>query len=380
MKGDTFFSGWFLRFLAVLCLIGWGLAAPAHAFYVGHIREPFTLSNEPGVLYERHYIWPARGDFEFASDGYIYLNALADQLYQDAHTKGYMAGPSRWYYSKELAQYRSGQWPILFITKAGSTHALRHFCFANRLDDSPLPWEDRFLGDNDGILPQTIAGREEVVIGASFPFRPHPLLPEASDPANRELLDYLGYFRPTLAGERTELKFLLGDSPALFRELLRGALKFQPHRWSGRPTTESGWKKVADGVKHFGLREKALPWIRRMHLTRDANAVADALFHPELQPYIQNSSVYCHVSGMPVGAAQETGLSRIFQTKLQLNWPVYSFLESASIGTPGIRTDIYEMTLGYFETQVARSLDNAPNLSGVEAVYACPSLLTNALR
>jgi hypothetical protein len=60
--------------------------------------------------------------------------------------------------------------PLTYITEVGHWHVLMHLAYAIRWEDVPLPWEQRFLGDDDGILPKRIESSFKAGLGShSFP-------------------------------------------------------------------------------------------------------------------------------------------------------------------------------------------------------------------
>ncbi len=367
--------------LALACLM-WPLVS--RALPVAHYKEDFFFASKPEERFERHVIWPTRNVQEDSILGPYYLAAIGGQILDDAQGNGYLSGPSRAHYHKEVEEYRSGKWPCTFITRPGSFTAEMHFAFAHRWNEAPLPWETRFLGDDDGILPKKMESPESVALGGPFPFPAVTDSPEFNAPANRRMLLTLGLHRPAIVGERTELKFLFGAHPSLplLRELFHASTQYGLHRYSFREPTKAAWEKYAAAVNEFSLREKLHKALNQESSVANP-AISPTLkvyleqhfFDRALQPHVLNSTLYAHVSGAPLGSSQLSAREIFFGQKLNAPDPVYSFLESGSVGTAGIRTDIHKATITYFESLVLRSLDNLESLKIHQAVYPCSSLI-----
>lgn len=337
-----------------------------------HIEEQFTLPGDPRT-FSRHIFIPVE-DERFASpESRELLAILAGEISDDARKNGYLQGPSGVAYRRELEYLAKGYWPLAYITEVGSWHVLMHLAYAIRWEDVPLPWEQRFLGDSDGILPERIDASFKAAIGShSFPKFQH--YTELNSNHNREVLRLLSLLRWELVGERVEFKFLVGREPSLvfLRELLHATSEYGLHKYSGRRPDAKATEELEKALATF----PHTPYIRAIARTLHSphSKVMEDFFYqfltdPSLQPFVATSGVYGHISDEPVGPLQESPRFRYLERRLNLPPSLYSFIEGPGMGTVGIRTDIEAVTTAYFEDQVLTSLDNCPSLQCRKATY-----------
>jgi len=370
-----------------------GLLFPARNAYAlehmptRHIEEQFTLPGDPRT-FSRHVFIPVE-DERFASpESRELLAILAGEIGDDAREKGYLEGPSGVAYRRELEYLAKGYWPLAYITEVGSWHVLMHLAYAIRWEDVPLPWEQRFLGDDDGILPEKIKSSFKPGIGShSFPKFQH--YTELNSPHNREILLLLSLLRWELVGERVEFKFLVGREPSLIflRELLHATSEYGLHKYSGRKPDENATKELEKAIGTF----PHTPYIRGIARTLHSphSQVMEDFFYqfltdPSLQPFVATSGVYGHISDEPLGSLQESPRFRYLERRLNLPPSLYSFIEGYGVGRVGIRTDIPAVTTAYFEDHVLTSLDRCASLQCRLATYLdrdkwVPGSLTCAL-
>lgn len=337
-----------------------------------HIEEQFTLPGDTRT-FSRHIFVPVE-DERFASpESREFLSIVAGEISSDAEANGYLVGPSGGAYRRELEYLAKGYWPLTFITEVGSWHVLMHLAYAIRWEDVPLPWEQRFLGDYDGILPERIESSFKPALGShSFPKFQH--YTELNSPHNQEVLRLLSLLRWEIIGERVEFKFLVGREPSLIflRELLHATSEYGLHKYSGRKLDEEAIKELQRALATF----PHTPYIRSLarNLHSPHSRVMEDFFYefltePSLQPFVATSGVYGHISDKPVGPLWESPRFRYFERRLNLPPSLYSFIEGVGMGRLGIRTDIEAVTTSYFEDIVLRSLDSAPSLKSRPATY-----------
>ncbi|MBY0369972.1 hypothetical protein K2X33_04745 [bacterium] len=337
---------------------------------VAHIIEPLELE---GRELDRHSIFPVADSALESITGPYYLAAVAGYIEDDARAHGYWRGPSGESYRQELSLYRQGKWASTFITERGGWKPLLHLAYALRWDDSPNPWEYRFLGGYGTDLPDRIETRHQIGVG-SFVFDGlvQGPMPPAEDLSRLLVLSRL---RPEVIGERTEFKFLVGEEPSklLLRELLRASDKYGLHRYSRREITDAQWKEICAFTHQRRLGKITHPVLREPFINDPEGLARAALrrhfLRRSFRPYVRNSVVYGHISGIPRGDAQATVRHTLLRELLYLPHPAASFLESDSVGTEGIRTDIQAVPMEYFEDVVLRSLEKDPQLLGREPIY-----------
>ena len=350
-----------------------------------HYQKKFTIKGDKRS-FVRHVLIPTEREGDASLEATYLLHALAGAISDDASARGYLKGYSRTAYFKELEDYKSGKWPCTYITLDGDWRPLLHLAFAQRWDDSPLPWEDRFLGDDDGLLPEKIETKVELEMGG-FRFPRFQEFPELNEEPNLSLLRVLALLRPEIARERTEMKFLMGDEPSLvfLRELFDATAEYGIHRHSYRRPSPAGWEKYEAALIQFRHREELVRMLASP-LSADRSErikefLAQHFFDQEFQPYIKNSSVYGHISGIPTGPRDMTARLLWFETNLRLPPSLYSFLEGAPPGQkPGqklVRTDIKAVSTEYFEQIVLTSLKDIPSLKERPAEYSSEPPLGN---
>lgn len=349
---------------------------PLEPVPVQHIEEQFTLPGDHRI-FSRHILIPV--DWEHDSpESLTLLAATAGEIADEARENGWDKGASGLAYRRELAIYRSGRWPNIYITEANSWQVLMHMAFAIRWDDTPLPWEARFCGDNDGHLPERIDCVPKPAIGGyQFPRFFHYDRLNSRD--NQEVLRLLAMMMWEIVGERTELKFLSGREPSLLflREMMTGAAEYGLYKYSRRTPNADALAEFTKAVQQFPFDPGAVRFVARSLSIPDGEMFQEffpqLLTDPTFQPYIANSGVYAHISDTYRTASMETDRWRSLSHALDLPQSLFSFLEGFGISERGreelVQTDIQGVTTSYFETQVTRALERNKALQRRRAVY-----------
>ncbi len=345
-----------------------------------HIEQQFRIPGDPRT-FSRHTFMPVEDERWASPESRELLAIVAGEIRREADELGYTKGPSGAAYVRELELLAKGHWPLTYITVAGDWQVLMHMAFAIRWDDSPLPWEARFLGDDTRILPEQIVSEFKVGIGShEFPMFQH--YTELSSSQNQDRLRLLSLLRYEMVGERTEFKFLSGREPTLLflRELLHATSEFGLHKYSGRKPDEKVLETFKKALATFPVDMRTVKAIAQgldsPHSEVMTKFLVKFLTDPSLQTYVANSGVYGHMSSEHQGEELVSARATLFQRRLKLPTSLYSFLEGAGIG-PGkgtklIVTDITAVPTAYFETIVLRSLDDVASLKNRPATYLDP--------
>jgi hypothetical protein len=94
-----------------------------------------------------------------------------------------------------------------------------------------------------------------VAIGAfTFPYFHH--FPELNQGINQMKLRVLALLRPSITGERTEIKLLFGKEPGLIflRELFQASKRHGVYRYSFRRPSEKNVRKFEETARRFDRR------------------------------------------------------------------------------------------------------------------------------
>lgn len=359
-------------FFFIVALLSLSPAFGLEHQWVRHFEEQFRLPGDPRT-FTRHVLIPVEREYADSIATREILAYLGGQIWDEAEAAGYTKGPSGPAYRRELELLSKGYWPVTYISEAGNLRSLMHMAFAIRWDDSPLPWEARFLGDNDGILPERIEATFKVAVGGhEFPKFQH--YTELNSRQNQDQLRLLSLLRYEIVGERTEFKFMGGPEPSLvfLRELLHATSEYALHKYSRRTPDAETLAAFKRAHEKAPVNEQTVRMIARSLSSPHSQVIEDFLvkfLSEPLQPYVANSGVYGHMSDKPQGNLQHNPRASFFERRLQLPPSLYSFLEGPGIGELGVRTDITGTTTAYFETHVLRSLDTIPSLMSRPAVY-----------
>lgn len=354
--------------LILFCL---ALCAPALlAVPVEYVRHDFNYGSK-GPRGRVHVVRPSMNGTD-SERGHEWLERVADFVWADAEKHGFLNDNTREAYRDELRLVREGRWPTIFATDEGETKILQTLSFAIRWDaHAALPFERRFFGRGIAELPT-----EPLPVSGTWAQIPRFLkFFEA-----RELLYQRNYFsmlgfmlmRYSLLGEKAELKFLASADDRQARHYLFAIQKTLSFHeipiWSRRPIPPPAWRTFHHIMREYGAVELAKEALAAYRLDAPPDAdparlaaierwIRERVVSAEWQPYVMNQRIFVHVSGPARGLSMEAARTRYFIRHLGFpSTPQWSFLEDEKIGTPGIRTDIFEMSPLYYDAHVTNSL------------------------
>lgn len=350
---------------------------------VAHTAETFHFWGDDQNCWEVHAVFPEE-QTKNDSEGKDWLANVADEVGNYAKRRRHLNAVTTPRYERELILLREGRWPTVFITRCGEKKVMMSQSFAIRWDDSPLPVEASFFGQVAELPPSIAVNHDAAFMGRFITWLAYP---ELRLPENKEQLLGFLMLRPWFVGEKAEVKFLISNFPdgglPFVQALVRTSVINDFHLLSRREITPQLREKIQNWVNGPG-KEARDRYRKRFELSlRDVgefdlrlheslNAFfTEGLFDPSWQRYIYNSHLYIHCSGRPLDESLETALFR--QYLKVLGFPksaALGFTEDARTGTPGIRTDIFELTTGYYDTVVQASMEEATGFSAErEIVY-----------
>ncbi|MCB0418653.1 MAG: hypothetical protein KDD39_13470 [Bdellovibrionales bacterium] len=331
-------------------------------------------------------VWPGRRDEDASSYEIIQnngkkakelLKAAAAFIHQDAEKHGYLQGESGEAYEVELEYLKRGYWPIVLATPKGDDSTILFtLCHAIRWFEEPLPWMRRFsLHVPEIPVPITMDHSLSTTSPLYFPLRPGTL-------STDDFITQMLRFRIYVFGEAMEVKFLVisDEFPESLSSLQPSHLLspyhrlsryYDLHRSSMRPLPSDYeqmlWRYFhhtdqGAELKHMlrgaflglGLQMEGGPADEMLWLM---DFFTYNLMDPRYQPYFHNGKIYVHVSAPQRDGSMETARSRYFVRRLGFpETPSWNFEEHAPWGTPGIRTQIFEMGLNYYDENIEKSL------------------------
>ncbi|MCB0403751.1 MAG: hypothetical protein KDD51_03130 [Bdellovibrionales bacterium] len=308
------------------------------------------------------------------------LKAASDFIRKDAEKNGYLEGASGDAYELELAYLERGYWPLVVATPKGDDSTILFtLCHAIRWFDEPLPWMRRFSVHVPEIpVPITLDHSLSTTSPLYFPMH-------AGELSTDDFITQMLRFRIYVLGEAMELKFLVvsDEFPESLRTLQPSHLLapyhrlsryYDLHRSSMRPIPSEYEEMI---WRFFHQNENGIQSKERLRVIAQALGsrlaggssteiawLADFFSHnlmdPWYQPYFHNGRIFAHVSAPQQEGSTKTARSRYFVRRLGFpETPNWNFEEQDPWGTPGIRTQIFEMQLNYYDDHIERSLAQA---------------------
>jgi len=331
------------------------------------------------------FAWEMRPNQERARE---ILAAAAEFIDDFSISMGHVNENTRGFHQAELLQLRSGRWPTVVVTEPGR---LREVLFtaaiALPLGQEPLPFQSRFAGSRvfEGQnFQENEVGQfhdpERKPSGFSF-----PLVSQGSESLNftyhHDLSPILSRL-PWWKGRAAELKFLVQKKgtpenlPAVGHALISA---FGLHRFS---TQKISPRIIREQVRRMKLPETKEPlWqaLRKVEQQRlawwghseDPTApekqkrtralfagLRKTLWSPRgFQRFAAVSSLYSQVSERE--AVTGGSLTSLFLRRFRFpSVPLLDFMESASFGTEGIRTRIFQQSFEDFDIAMALGLNS----------------------
>ncbi len=328
-------------------------------------------------------------------------NHAADFIDARSRQLGHVNDSTRKNHEREIWQLRTGQWPLVVITEAGHPErVLFTVAIAVSWGRDPLPYQYRFFRKGIEGLPQTWGGYS-VGIQNFFDesagyFQPLVLFDKGSGSFQFQPdLSVIFSQLPWATGRSAEIKFLMQAPGSSFElaaiahtlitayGLHRFAVELLP-RWMRAQQVD--FMRDPTIRRHF---EKQIEEARTERLTALGNdpldratqklivdlffdALKKVLWSPEgFQRHSAVSKLYAQVSEK----MDETrgSLYRLFLARFNFpETPLYDFAETAAIGTDGVQTKFYELTMENFDLDMLEGLNRQTN-SFAEGVHFTPA-------
>ncbi|MEZ4751269.1 MAG: hypothetical protein R3B54_11805 [Bdellovibrionota bacterium] len=316
------------------------------------------------------------------------LNAAADFVENESTYLEHINQNTRSDYNRELFLLRNGYWPAVMVTEAGKPEkVLLTLAIAIQWEPAWLPVQDRFFDRGLQGLPRDLPDQEYRLSDENTFQYPVYFLEGGQVHQSKELSGVLSEL-PWVEGGEAEVKFFM-RSKELKKNLARVAqalvLSHELHRWSATPVprllAESQKACFADPAYRDSIRRYFAdipkrrgepPEAGRAPIERLLRGIETVLVSGDIQHTVMNSKLLVQSSGPALGGKRGNLTSQLYRSRFgfpaEATW---SFMENERVGTPGIHTDIFEMSLNHYEEVVTMALlrDLANQLSFVPLLF-----------
>ncbi len=342
-----------------------------------YIIKPTTLVSDDGDgLYARlNFSWEMGPNAQQAEQ---ILELAATFIDDFSKRSGHLNANTRPFHIRELENLRRGKWPAVVVTRKGvPTDVLLVIAIAVPWGKENLPCQERF--SKSGFLPAS-AFETTPHEQSGFVFPLAILERDLSHFAYRDSLSLLFSQLPWQLGRPAEIKFLVqkegakGNLAALGHALITsfGLHRFTPERLTreqirtqvatmNRPEVKEPLRQALDQAEQSqlnALHSSPETGAHRGSYVRALYAgLRETLWSPNgFQRFAAVSSLYAHVSERE--AVTGGSLAKLFLRRFGFpELPILDFNESASFGTEGIRTRIYQLSFKDFDFTTGRSLN-----------------------
>jgi hypothetical protein len=344
--------------LRIVFLAALGSAASVHAVPVSYAVARY---NYPGETQKHllHIVAPAPEGAADSAQGRAGLLEVSKSIRAESLVEGFLHSGTAQAYDRELALLEEGRWPTFWVTLEGHPAILKTLSFAIRWDASPLPFEQTFAGR--GIIGAPTEFLQTQPFVASLDRDPAwMVLEELNSDPNAAIVREALQTRPAVTNENAEIKFALRGGPQTKRHLqvLHEATLMVPlHRTSRVPLPPKMQVEYNQWIAETTPQKPADVFISAPGVSRDPKRLTQAfyagLYLPEWEPHVLNRYLYVHVSGLHSKKRPRTARSQAFINELGFpETPQWSFEETAEVGTAGVHTDIFRVSLHVYHEPI----------------------------